>query len=274
MPELPEVETIKKGLVSKLINTQIEELKIIYPKIIITSLGEFKKLVQGQTVAGLKRHGKYLFIILANSFSMVIHLRMTGQLFFVSRDKDPDKHTHLEFYLNLCKDKLVYRDIRKFGRFELIKESDIEDYINTKKLAPDALAINFNTFCENIKNKKTSIKNALLRQDVVAGLGNIYVDEILFSSRINPKTIACQTSLFQIEQIFNNMKKILIEAIKYKGTTFSDYLNTDGKTGQFQNKLKVYNRKGKPCSQCGQLINKEKVAGRGTYFCPGCQVYA
>jgi|APSaa5957512622_1039677.scaffolds.fasta_scaffold26774_2 formamidopyrimidine-DNA glycosylase len=269
MPELPEVETIVRGLAPKIEGQKIRDLKIYYPKIVRENPAIFQKKVLQQKIEKIWRYGKYIFLDLDNDYTIGLHLRMTGQLIWVERVYPADKHTHLELYFDTF--KLIYRDVRKFGRFELIQTKQVLEYIKQKKLATDALEITEVEFSKNLTRKKTYLKAALLDQTIIAGLGNIYVDETLMREKLSPKFPVAKLSQSQIRSLLKTAKQVLKEAILSKGTSIVDYVTSDGSTGNFQVKLRAYKQSGQPCYHCGTLIVREKIAGRGTYFCPKCQ---
>jgi formamidopyrimidine-DNA glycosylase len=271
MPELPEVETIVQGLSSRIIDKTIIAIKSTYPQIVRDDFNEFKKNVIDKTIVNISRHGKYLFLHLNNKTIVVVHLRMTGQIFVTDKDSVIDKHTHLELFFADSEQKVIYRDIRKFGRFELIHSNRYEAYIKNKKLAVDALAISLSEFEKNLCGKKKILKAVLLDQSVIAGIGNIYVDEILFRERLSPETMVSSLSKQKIKSLLQSIKDILNAAVIKKGTSFSDYVDAIGQKGKFQYELKVYQQQGKPCDFCGTTIVREKLAGRGTHYCPKCQ---
>ncbi len=271
MPELPEVETIVRGLNKQVVDCFITDVKIYYKNLIISNCKQFEKEIKNRQIIKISRHGKYIFIHLSKDKIIVIHLRMTGQLFTKERNEKPDKHTHLELFLKGEKIKVVYRDIRKFGRFELISSNDYDQYLFNKNLASDALVMKPDDFYQKVIKKKKAIKAVLLDQQVIAGIGNIYADEILFREKISPFFLSSDLTRSQGYSLLKRIKKVLNNAILKKGTTFSDYVNSYGEKGQFQLVLKAYKQEGKPCSFCKAPIVRSKVAGRSTFFCPECQ---
>lgn len=270
MPELPEVETIKRSLEKHLINKEIENINIFYRRIIKNSISQFKKACLKVKIQALERHGKYLFFSLAGGKSIVCHLRMTGQLLLKKKEEKPDKHTHLEFYFKGARNKLMYRDVRKFGTWEILLGSK-EEYIIKKKLGPDGLVLKFPGFLEKIRKYNKCIKAVLLDQQFIAGIGNIYADEILFRAGIRPDRETNRINEKEIQALFKTIKPALLSAIQKKGTSISDYINGQGKKGKFQLELKVYQRGGESCCECNSRIKKIRTAGRGTHFCPHCQ---
>ncbi len=272
MPELPEVETIKNSLLPKILKQRIEKIDIHLEKIIKLPINNFKKLLIGQKIIEIKRIGKYLFFYLDNDNFLVIHLRMTGQLLWVNKNLLPDKHTHQEFYFYDNPNKLIYRDLRQFGIMEIIKQEDFQNYLIKKNLATDALLISEDEFIENLTKISVPIKTALLNQKIIAGIGNIYADEVLFRAKINPKKLANTLTIEQVKDLLLLIKKVLNSAILAKGTSISDYIDADGKTGGFQYKLNVYKKEKTFCKNCKTIIIKEKINGRNTRFCPNCQI--
>jgi len=271
MPELPEVETIARGLTNYLLNKRIAAVDIRCNKIVNGDEESFRRSICGRKIEKIYRHGKYLFLLLSPEPAVSIHLRMSGQLYLSGYESMPDKHTHLDFYFQNYNKKLSYRDIRKFGRLEIIPKGDISGYIRRKKLGPDALEINRSSLLTALKSSKRSLKALLLDQSLLAGLGNIYVDEILFLAGFLPFSTGNKLTGRQIEKLFNATSEVLQQAIKNRGTTLSDFIDVHGKQGSNQFSLMVYGRAGKPCAKCRQPIIKTKVNGRGTHYCAFCQ---
>jgi len=271
MPELPEVETIARGLNNHLINKKITAVDIRCSKIVNEDEESFRRSICGRRIKRIYRYGKYLFLMLSPETAVSIHLRMSGQLFLRGYEAIPDKHTHLDFYFQNYNKKLSYRDIRKFGRLEIIHKGDINGYIRRKKLGPDALGIERGFLSTALKNSKRSLKALLLDQSLLAGLGNIYVDEVLFLAGVLPFTAGNKLTGRQIEKLFNAIIEVLQQAIKNRGTTLSDFIDIHGERGNNQFSLMVYGRAGKPCAKCRQPIIKAKINGRGTHYCAFCQ---
>jgi len=271
MPELPEVETVVRGLKKEIIDHRITKIRCDHKRIISSGFIQFKNELTGNKAKKIIRHGKYIFLLLNTNKMVVVHLRMTGQLYLIDNEQKIDKHTHLEIYFKGLPHKLIYRDVRKFGGFELTAGQDIQGYIRKKKLAPDALSITDNIFVNNVCKKNKNIKAVLLDQHIIAGLGNIYVDEVLIRAKVSPKRSGNKLKKKELGVLLKTIKVVLKEAVLKKGTSFSDYVNTYGKKGKFQLVLKAYQQDGKPCYHCGTVIVKEKIAGRGTHFCPKCQ---
>ena len=274
MPELPEVETIRRGLGEVLPGRTIAQVDVRYSgSIKKPSAGEFMMLLPGRTVTATARRGKYLLLSLDDGSFLVVHLRMTGKLIFTDVPALHDKHTHLIFTFT-DKTTLFFNDIRKFGTVYLLPEHRLDEIRGLANLGPEPLSDNFNAaYLENaVKKRKTTIKALLLNQEIVAGLGNIYVDEALHRAGLKPARLATTLESDELACLVIMIKEVLSEAILYRGTTLSDYRDAGGSYGQFQHHLRVYQRRGLACLRCGQIIERSVVAGRGTHFCPTCQI--
>lgn len=274
MPELPEVQTIvdylnKKVLNQKIINVDVNLIKILKN----TSLIDFKNTLINQSITKIERKGKYLLFFLSNQKVLSVHLRMEGKFFYQPKDEWFNlAHTHIIFEFD-NQMQLRYNDTRQFGTFHLYDIIDYESQKELKKLALDPLDDNFKSIdlYEKLKKSNRAIKTALLDQSNVSGIGNIYADEILFAAKINPIKKASELSKKQYELIAKHAKEILLKAIENKGTTIHTYKFDNESTGGFQSFLKVHTKQKLPCVNCKTIIEKTKVNGRGTYFCPKCQ---
>lgn len=277
MPELPEVETVRKGLAQLVIGKTIERVDVSWPRIITTddSLEKWQHELVGQTIEAMGRRGKYLVFHLSDCL-LISHLRMEGKyLYYPNEDRlqtDMAKHTHVRYYFT-DGSQLHYHDVRKFGRIERLNTHELESYFFNKKLGPEPIAEEFRLerFQEQLKFVKKAIKPALLEQKMVVGLGNIYVDETLFRSHIHPATAANSLSDDQIVLLHQTIMSVLDEAIEAGGSTIRTYKNSLGEAGNFQQTLMVYGRQDEPCINCGTPIQKVQFAQRGTHFCPNCQ---
>jgi len=273
MPELPEVETVKKKLKNKILNRYIKDVNIYWKNIIDNKdINYFVSNIKGQQIIDIKRRGKWLLIEL-NNYYLVVHLRMEGKFSLKKFNEEKNKHEHVIFVLdnNL---ELRYNDTRKFGKMSLIDKNEINEYINNIGLGLEPFDNNLTSdyLKDKLKNKTIAIKSALLDQHIIAGIGNIYANEILFLSKIDPLKSSNKLSLEELNIIIKNVKEVLKKAIKKEGTTIKSYVSIDNEEGNFQDKLYVYNRNGLPCKVCGNLIIREKVNGRSTYICPNCQL--
>lgn len=266
MPELPEVQTIINGLNKKVISKTISS--IIEKRRGTIIFGENIKICEFGKIENIKRRGKYIIIKTSKDLKLIIHLRMTGKLIFEKDLNNSSSHSRAEIIFS-DKTKLIFDDVRTFGKIQII---NVNKTINSlQKLGVEPLSDDFNTeYLKNeLKNRKALIKNVLLDQKVIAGLGNIYVAEILFRAKVHPATTSNKLKTTELKRIVSETKSVLQEAIKHNGTTISDYRSVEDKTGEFQNFLRVY---GKETCECGAMIQKIKQAGRSTYFCMECQV--
>ncbi len=284
MPELPEIETIKNDLNQKILNKKIVQIDIRLPKIVKSPLSRFKTTLKNQTFKRVGRRGKLMILEINNDLFLLIHLRMTGQLIYQEKNgiiagghsdakldfNLPGKHTHLFFTFD-DKSQLFFNDLRQFGYAQLVNKKELAPILLKFGVEPLEKEFTLNKLQELLKNKKRNIKAFLLDQSIIAGIGNIYADEILFASSVSPLRRTDTLTAKEISNIHTNTKKILQKAIKYRGTTFNNYVDSEGKKGSFLNFLQVYQRANKPCLKCKNLIQKTKVAGRGTSFCQKCQ---
>lgn len=271
MPELPEVETVKETLKLHLIGKKIVDIITPYPSIIKTDLVYFKEKMINQEFLDIKRYGKYLIFELTD-ISMISHLRMEGKYYLRENLDQITKHEHVIFKLDNDQ-YLSYHDVRKFGTMELVEKDEVFNTDSLSKLGYEANNenIDLNEIYPKFKNAKRPIKSVLLDQTVITGLGNIYVDETLFRSKIHPEELSSNLNEEEVKSILVNAKAVLDKAIKLGGTTIRTYQSSFGVDGRFQNELKVHTLVGKPCTVCKTTIEKIKVGGRGTYFCPNCQ---
>ena len=273
MPELPEVETIKRTLDKKTTGLTITDVEITMPKIIRDpSPEEFRRQVSGSKITRLGRRGKYLLLYLTGEHVLVIHLRMTGRLTYNVASELRVKHTHVIFHLSNGHE-LRFNDIRQFGRLQLAPKQALNQVKGLKDLGPEPLEKEFTKafLRRELKRKRVRIKSLLLDQTFIAGLGNIYADEALFRAHLNPQCIANSLSPREIAKLYHAIIEVLQEGIENRGTSFRDYVDGDGRKGNYQELLQVYNREGCPCNHCGTAITRIKINGRSSYFCPDCQ---
>lgn len=266
MPELPEVEVIRRNLETVLKGDTITNVTVFY-RPIVSNNKDFEAKLINQKIHSVERQGKYLKFIL-DDYCLISHLRMEGK-YFMDEKIDP-KHTHVVFQLK-SGHELSYHDTRKFGRFELIPIDEKDTYLNlSKKLAKDPDKIDFQEFYSKIKKSHLSIKELLLDQSVIAGIGNIYANEILYLSKIHPDKRGFLISINEAKEILENSIKVLNLAIKMGGSTI-DTFESLGHRGKFQQYLNVHGKENQNCPRCGEKIIKIQHKGRGTYFCPSCQ---
>lgn len=274
MPELPEVETIRRTLEYLVLEKEIKDVIVHWPKIIQhpDDIEYFKQLLTGETIRSLRRRGKFLLFYL-DHYVLVSHLRMEGKYRVVPESEPIDKHTHVIFQFT-DGTELRYNDVRKFGTmhvFPIGEELKVQPLI---KLGPDPFDENYTLdyVKEKLKRTTRNIKATLLDQSIIAGLGNIYVDEVLFLSQIHPEKCANELTDEEIKTIWENVRFVIEKAVEKGGTTIRSYVNGEGEMGMFQQELYVYAQDKKPCKHCGTEIVKLRVAGRGTHICPKCQV--
>jgi len=287
MPELPEVEVVKKSLEEKIKNLTIKRVFINNNKLRYKiNNREFYK-IKGYKIISVERRSKYLLINLNQNLTILAHLGMTGKFFIIdnnntkiktsfyySVEKNESKHDHLTLYLNKGL-KLIYNDVRKFGFLRLFKNSSVYNCRHLKFLGPEPLTKKFNLsyIIKYFLNRKTSIKKVLMDQKFVSGLGNIYCNEILFLCKITPHRIVKNINKKEIGDIIKFTKKILIKSIDQGGSSIKNFVNIEGKSGSFQQKFNVYNREKSKCNRnkCLGIIQKINISNRSSYFCSKCQ---
>lgn len=275
MPELPEVETIRRQLAPGVIGRTFTNIAVPDPLVTApAAVSSFKRQLLGRNVIELSRRGKYLRFELDNGNTLVIHLRMTGRLTAVNRPIGKDLKKYLR--LLLCFEDetcIAFNDARRFGKTFILKASEAEQY--WEKLGPEPLDRSFNAarFKKISEKRNRPIKSFLLDQHMVAGIGNIYADEALYGAKIHPMYPAYKLSDIEIERLVGSIKTTLRSAIAHKGSSIDTYRDSEGKRGRFQETFRVHRREGEPCPACGHTVEKIKVGGRGTYFCPACQIY-
>lgn len=273
MPELPEVETIRQTLKRFVLGKTIEDVQIDWPNIIKHPQGpeSFRQEVSGQTIQDIGRKGKYLMFELDDNI-LVSHLRMEGKYTVEAADEPVKKHTHIMFKFTNG-EELRYNDVRKFGTMHLFQKGEELAGEPLKKLGPDPFdeAFTLEYFWQKLKKTDRHIKPVLLDQTIVAGLGNIYVDETLYKAGIHPLKRASKITKKQAAIIREKAIETLEEAVAMGGTTIRSYVNSQGDMGMFQQELFVYGQENEPCKNCGTIIVKSKVGGRGTHVCPACQ---
>jgi len=272
MPELPEVETVRLTLLNLIKGRKIKDVLFFYDKIIKNqTTNDFRNKLINQEIRDMRRIGKYLLFDMDN-FTLVSHLRMEGKYFIKENLDELSKHEHIVFVLDNGK-LLAYHDVRKFGTMELVelkKESTLESIkVLGREVNSDDLDVEY--LYPLIRKSARPIKSILLDQHIITGLGNIYVDETLFSARIHPERLGNTLSSYQVKKIIKSAKAVIKKAIELGGTTIRTYQSSLGVDGRFQNELNVHTLAGKKCKNCNDIIKKIRVGGRGTYYCPTCQ---
>lgn len=275
MPELPEVETVRRTLEGQIIGKTITNVEVYYPKMLEnTTEDNFVHRLIGQTFQKIERYGKYLLLIL-DDCTIVSHLRMEGKYFLKEITEPIEKHEHILLILDHSI-SFRYHDTRKFGKMALLqttKKAEIMQYPPLARLGKEAndTQLTKEELYDCLKHKHIPIKTALLNQEIICGLGNIYVDEVCFLSRLNPKMSSCYITMDDAETILTSSRQVLAKAIQAGGTTIRSYTSSLGVTGLFQLELLVHSKENEPCPICKTKIIKMKVGGRGTYYCPRCQ---
>ena len=301
MPELPEVEIVVRNLRMRILNKKINKINILLPRIVKSR--SLKKILLGNKFVNVERIGKLIVITLERGGYLLAHLKMTGQLIYFSHPTSPpapllrkERGTKSSkqiiivgghndgikpeempgrwirvIFIFSDRSKLYFNDLRTFGYLRIVNSKELEIVKSKFGVEPLGIELTLNLLKEKIKFRKTSIKALLLNQQVIAGLGNIYVDEILFAAGVMPTRVANSLKTREIKSIYNTIRPILKKAIKARGTTFNNFVDADGNIGNFVSQLKVYGRNGKKCKKCASIIKKLKVAGRGTHYCPDCQ---
>jgi formamidopyrimidine-DNA glycosylase len=287
MPELPEVETVRKGL-DRLIKGKIfRSVNSDNPKSFPNSKVDVDNFLLGSKVIAVRRRAKVLMIDFASGYTLVIHLKMTGQLVFVGDERFgaghpndslvsslPDKSTHVEFFFT-DDSKLYFNDQRKFGWVKLVPTEEVGNITFMKKLGPEPLEDDFTPaqFIERFKKRsRTSIKAALLDQSVIAGVGNIYADESLWGAKIHPSRIVGSITENELVNLYTEVRRVMNLSIEKGGSTDKNYVDAEGNKGSYLKFANVFRREGQSCPRCGSEIIKLRVAGRGTHICPECQI--
>lgn len=273
MPELPEVETVRRTLEQLVLQKEIKSVTVTWPKIIKKpdEVEQFKDALVGQVLEKISRRGKFL-ILYTTDYALVSHLRMEGRYGLFQPNEEKDKHTHVVFHFT-DGTELRYRDVRKFGTMHLFKKGEEFSQLPLSQLGPEPFSDEFTVerMKELLSKTNRSIKTVLLDQKLVVGLGNIYVDEALFRSGIHPERSANSLTKKEITKLHEEIIQTLKEAVEKGGSTIRSYVNSQGQIGLFQLELYVYGRKGEQCKTCSTELERIVVGGRGTVFCPKCQ---
>ena len=273
MPELPEVETVRRALEPALVGRTIERAEIVdarltrpeEPQLVAAELG-------GERVAAVERRGKYLVIRFESGRALLVHLRMTGS-FRTARDGGADEDPHRRAVVSHddgC--DVAYRDVRRFGTWLLLEPDEVEPYLAVR-LGPEPLEDRFTprVLRDRLAGRRAPLKAALLDQRTVAGLGNIYADESLWRAKLHPRREAGTLTAAEIRRVHTGVRQALEMGVARQGSTLRDYRQPDGASGSMQDEFKAYGRLGEPCERCGTPIDRIVVGGRGTWYCPRCQ---
>ncbi|OIO51899.1 DNA-formamidopyrimidine glycosylase [Candidatus Uhrbacteria bacterium CG_4_10_14_0_8_um_filter_58_22] len=274
MPELPEVETVRRQLERTIVGRRIGSVDVRFSGRLNVGAGEFVKRLVGRRILSSGRRAKLLLFGLSGGDTLVVHLKMTGKLLLVDSDQEPNRHTHVVFRLSGY-NVLFFDDIRKFGYLHLFRTDDLERLvIGPAGYGPEPLGPGFraDSFAADLKRfGRSAIKPLLLSQKCVVGVGNIYSDETLWRSGIRPDRSAGTLEADEVRSLHDSIRKILRRSVRIGGTSVDSYRDAFGRRGGYERKLEVYGREGHPCSRCGELIRKVRLGGRGTHYCPKCQ---
>lgn len=270
MPELAEVETIARQL-AQLVGRRVGRVRVVGRSDFVRTPRRLGWLV-GRRLAGVERRGKWLLVTAGDGqrqpVQLLLHLGMTGRLLVVPASTPLGPHTHVCIELE-GEQELRYADTRRFGALAVQKAG--ERLAPLARLGPDALQISVEEFCLRLSPRRAAIKALLLDQRVLAGLGNIYADESLWRARLHPACPAARLAPEQLRRLWRAIRGVLAQAIRWRGTSVSDYVDLSGRPGSFQRHLRVYGRAGRPCPRCRAPIERLRIAGRSSYFCPCCQ---
>jgi formamidopyrimidine-DNA glycosylase len=275
MPELPEVETVLRGLRRRALCRRIIAVEVLHTGIIAGDAEDFIRQIEGRTAVTIQRKGKVLAVELADakrseSLYLIFRLGMTGQVTIQPVDKPLEPHSHVRMMFEGEKEELRFRDARRFGRLRCCTREEVD--LLFKSLGPDAQQVTEKEFLRAMRGRRGAIKSWLLNQQGVSGLGNIYADEALFESGIHPLAQPEYVSADSVHRLHRAVQKVLKRAVNLQGTTFRDYIDIEGRPGNYLQHLRVYQKTGEPCPRCGTPIRRIVIAGRSSHFCPRCQL--
>ena len=271
MPEIAEVETVRQTLKRKILRKRIKNVNVLYERMLESDVNEFKSNLIGLEFSDILKKGKWLLFEIGDYY-LCSHLRMEGKYFIKNHDEEINKHEHVIFTFD-DDTELRYHDTRKFGRMNLVLKKDIDTVEGVRKqgIEPIDSKLSKEYLFEAFKKKRLPMKTLLLDQTIISGLGNIYADEVLFASKINPLKIGNEITFDECQWIVESSKKIIEEAIKCGGTTIKSYTSSLGVTGRFQQNLMAHKRENEQCRNCDSIIKRVVVGGRSTYYCENCQ---
>jgi formamidopyrimidine-DNA glycosylase len=283
MPELPEVETVARGLRSTIVGRIIARVDLRAPKattVVSKSLkGQlFHEVLVDRTILDITRRGKNILIRLSGEVTLWAHLKMTGHFFWKEKSEPIEKHdlVIIDFANDPTRDPndqlhLRFNDYRRFGRLRLYRDDELWQQKGLKELGPEPLEISLKEFEKLFERRPRMIKAALLDQSFLAGIGNIYADEALYACRIHPKRLTTALTRAKVGELHKEIQRLLKWAIKLNGTSVSSYTGVNGQTGAFQKHLSAYGNEGQPCKNCGKKLVREKIGARSAHYCPRCQ---
>src|SRR6266568_208106 len=273
MPELPEVETVTRGLREHALGKCFETVEVRHPAVIVGPPDAFAESLRGRRIESVERKGKVLFVALARDGEspryLVVRLGMTGQLTLQAREAALEPHTHVRIALGGGQMELRFRDVRRFGSLRSLAREELDKFL--ARLGPDAERATVDEFLAAMRGRRGALKSWLMNQQALAGLGNIYADEALFEARLHPLAQPGRVSRAKALALHRAMRNVLARAVERQGTSFRDYLDIEGRPGKFRVRLTVYQRAGEPCRRCRTKIRRVVIAGRSSHFCPRCQ---
>ena len=272
MPELPEVETICRSLRALLPGRRVAAVEVLEPRLRSPVSEDFCSKLRGRAILDVERRGKYILVLLEGDRVWVSHLGMSGKLIYLEQGLPRERHDHIIIRLDEGHE-LRYHDPRRFGLSFVAAYAEFESLPQIKNLGLDPFDRQFNGgyLYSVVRNSRRRIRDLLIDQRVLAGLGNIYANEILFHARVRPTTRAWRLGYRRAKQIAEVTTRVLLEAIQWRGTSLSDYRDGENRTGEFQNHLRVYDRDGEECTVCTSKIKRVRMGNRSAFFCPSCQ---
>lgn len=271
MPELPEVEVIVRHLKSKIPGLTICSFRVVFPPILRETEIDDLLLIKGKKVNDVRRRGKYILVDVDRGMGLFFHLKMTGQFRFCLPQEPWDKHTRFGLAFMESPLELRFRDVRKFGFVSCANDRNNSVIESLSHLGPEPLEIERDRFVALFQGRKARMKSLLLDQTFIAGIGNIYADEILFRARVNPAVPAACLSEEDLARVWSAMNFILRSAITYRGSSIRDFVDAEGRDGEYQKQHQIYGREGLPCHRCSHKISRLRISGRSSYVCPLCQ---
>jgi formamidopyrimidine-DNA glycosylase len=274
MPELPEVETVRRGIEARALGRIIATVEVRHAGAIVGAPEDFSRSLKDRRIAKVDRKGKAIAVELTGSGELpaqylLIRLGMTGQVTVSPSAAPIETHTHVRLRLDDGKEELRFRDPRRFGRMRSCSREEKEEIF--RKLGPDARQMSEAEFLAAARGRKGAIKSWLMNQQMLSGLGNIYADEALFVARIHPLAQPGKVSGDKLRALYKGIRRVLDRAVNLQGTSFRDYVDIEGRPGNFASRLRVYQRDGEPCRRCKTKIRRLVIAGRSSHFCPKCQ---
>ncbi|MCK5124808.1 MAG: bifunctional DNA-formamidopyrimidine glycosylase/DNA-(apurinic or apyrimidinic site) lyase [candidate division Zixibacteria bacterium] len=271
MPELPEVETVVRGLKKSVAGETITAISIKPTARVFPRPDEFSRKIKNASFETFSRRGKNILLGLSNGYTLWVHLKMTGHFYYLPKSTPTGKHDHVVLTLKNNDHSLRFNDYRRFGYLKLFPTSTLHNQKGLAELGPEPLTFPCDEFVALCKSKHRMLKPALLDQTFIAGIGNIYADESLYLSRLHPMRLTDSVSNKKLAELHGHIQSLLKSSIKLMGTSVDTFAGVNGQPGKFQNYLKVYGRENKPCERCGKSLTRQKIGSRSAHFCPKCQ---